>query len=195
MHRTIIKGAIRIVPVFCLLSFIWVFLQPFTTLAGEKETAEATTDLLAPCQAQYEKIMALTRAGQLPAESGEKARQYWLALRKYMIQSDATLAVLRLEAQEKQGAGKGDSLDAILRTADERARTLLQYQDNFDRLLPGRQSSSPEVVSRMQAISEESDAAAATETVPAPELGRPAPSPITITFDPENLADGDQFME
>jgi len=194
MYQTIIKGTIRMVPVFCLLLLAWAFLQPPLPLAGEIETADTTIDLLAPCQAQYEKIMALTRAGQLPAESGKKARQYWLELRKYMIQSDATLAILRLEAQEKQGATKDDSLAAILRIADERARTLLQYQDNFDRLLTGRQSENQEVISGIPSIGKESDVSSGPAVNPKSESGS-ASSSITITFDPEDLGDGDQFME
>jgi hypothetical protein len=83
----------------------------------------------------------VTRAaqeGKLPEENGKKADDLWISLQKYMIQMDARIESLKLEAREYEGPRREEALNHLVEAGAEKERALMGYLQALEKL-SGRQ--------------------------------------------------------
>ncbi len=148
---------------------------------------------LAEFKARYEVVMRAVAEGRLPPAAGSAARELWLALRKYVIQSDARIETLRLDARERRGEEQDRALDALVAEAMERTRAVGEFLNKLERL--ENQNGTPERPDA--ALSNEPQERASQDR------GEPTAGPedrtrkpvIDVRFEPENIITTEQTME
>ncbi len=72
--------------------------------------------------------------GKLPEETGKKADDLWISVQKYMIQMDARIDSLKLEAREYVGPRREEALNQLVEAGVERERALMGYLQALEKL-------------------------------------------------------------
>ena len=89
--------------------------------------AAAGDDLLEAFEKTHAEITAQVKKGRLKAEVGAKANDLKLALKKYLIKTDAQLEILQLDVLHGSGENREASLNKIVAISAERERVKMGY--------------------------------------------------------------------
>ena len=81
--------------------------------------------LLAVFENQYSEIMEAVNKGGLPQETGQKGRALYIQVRKDLINFNARLETLKLEAAEYDGARQQQALKQLVQVSGERERRIV----------------------------------------------------------------------
>jgi hypothetical protein len=127
--------------VLAVLTVLFAFPSLFETALGEgtkgQETINShsrTMPLIDTFRARYEEVSRAVSEGKLPEEIGKKAADLWISLQKYMIQMDARIESLKLEAREYEGPRREEALNHLVEAGAERERTLTRYINDLGNL-------------------------------------------------------------
>ena len=109
-----------------LISTVFLLVLVLSTALTVRQAA-AGDDLLEAFEKTYAEITAQVKKGKLPAEVGAKANDLKLALKKYLIKTDAQLEILQLDVLHSSGEKQEASLNKMVAIAAERERIKMGY--------------------------------------------------------------------
>ena len=109
------------------LKSVFVFLVLFFCTALTVCQAAAGDDLLEAFEKTHADIMAQVEKGKLKAEIGAKANELKIALKKYLIKTDAQLEILQLDVLHGSGENRSASLEKMVAISAERERVKIGY--------------------------------------------------------------------
>ncbi len=134
--------------------------------------------LLDTFKARYAHLMQAVKAGKLPSEVGTKADALWLSLRKDLINVDARMDMVKLDAKEYHGDQQDAALNRLIDTAADRERILIHAFEELGELM-GNEACVAEAfpVSPKQQVADNG---------PKSPAGRP-PQTVEFDFSPEDL--------
>lgn len=85
----------------------------------------------------HAKIIAQVKQNVLPLEAGVKADELQISLKKYLIQSEARLQILKLDALHEKDDKQKKALDEMMNLSAERERTKMNYLVRLKVLMEG----------------------------------------------------------
>ena len=119
--------------------FISVFLLALVlATALTVRQAAAGDDLLEAFEKTYTDIAAQVKKGKLKAEVGAKANDLKIALKKYLIKTDAQLEILQLDVLHGAGKNREASLEKMVAISAERERIKMGYLQRLQTLNQGK---------------------------------------------------------
>lgn len=123
---------------FASPSFVKTALGEEVKGADVKSPHSHTTPLIDTFKSRYEEVTRAVGEGKLPEEVKAEADDLWISVQKYMIQMDARIDSLKLEAREYEGPRREEAINQLVEAGAERERTLMSYLQTLDKL-SGRQ--------------------------------------------------------
>jgi len=124
--------------------------------------AAAGDDLLEAFDKTHAEITAQVKKGKLPAEVGAKANDLKLALKKYMIKTDAQLEILQLDVLHSSGEKQEASLNKMVAISAERERVKMGYLQRLLGLKGGKSGGKGDML-LLPVVPEQSKAAPAKD--------------------------------
>ncbi len=119
---------------FASASFVKTALGAEVKGADVKSPHSHTTPLIDTFKSRYEEVTRAVLEGKLPEETGKKADDLWISVQKYMIQMDARIDSLKLEAREYVGPRREEALNQLVEAGVERERALMGYLQALEKL-------------------------------------------------------------
>jgi hypothetical protein len=142
-------------------------------------------------QALYEHVTSEVEGGRLTPEVGQQARELWIGFRKAVIESDAELEILKLEASSSQGSRQAEALEALVEATAARERLLIGYVRRLEGL-SGVSAKSVAATVVDEAAEEAPTPEGEGEAEEDPEKGKK--KRLQIDFEPEDLINTPQWM-
>jgi hypothetical protein len=106
------------------LVFFLALVFPLLLIAAQ---ALAADDLLEAFEKAYAEIQNQVKKGKLSGEAGAKANELNIALKKYLIKTEAQLEILQLDALHGSGGDKEAGLNKMVAISAERERIKMGY--------------------------------------------------------------------
>jgi hypothetical protein len=122
---------------FILIGKVFILALVISTMFTASKAA-AGDDLLEAFDKTHAEITAQVKKGKLKAEVGAKANDLKLALKKYLIKTDAQLEILQLDVLYGSGEKQEASLNKIVAIAAERERVKMGYLQRLLALKGGK---------------------------------------------------------
>jgi hypothetical protein len=182
--RSVSTTLIRIV-------FFLALVLPLVLIADQ---ATAGDDLLEAFENAYVDIQGQVKKGKLSGEVGGKANELNIALKKYLIKTEAQLEILQLDVLHGSGENQEASLNKMVAISAERERIKMGYLQRL-LALKGKKSGDKGDMLLLPVVPEQSKAdleknEAAGERTTKKEKDKRAWKDIEIEISPENVDDG-----
>ena len=114
-----------------LLTVVFAFLS-------SGDLATAGDDLLEAFEQTHAEIVAQVKKGKLSSEIGDEANDMRIALKKYLIQTDAQMEILQLDVLYGSGEKQETSLKKLLALSAAQERTKVVYLQRLQALKTGK---------------------------------------------------------
>ena len=85
----------------------------------------------------HARIIEHVKQNVLPIEAGVKADELQISLKKYLIQSEARLQILKLDVLHEKGDKQKKALDEMMNLSAEREQTKMNYLERLKVLIEG----------------------------------------------------------
>ena len=119
-----------------LVSIVFFLVLVLSTALTVRQAA--ADDVLEAFEKTYTEITAQVKKGKLKAEVSSKANDLKLALKKYLIKTDAQLEILQLDVLHGSGEKREASLNKIVAISAERERVKMGYVQRLLTLKGGK---------------------------------------------------------
>ncbi len=134
-----------------------VFLALVSPLVFIAAQALAADDLLEAFENAYAEIQNQVKKGKLSGEAGAKANELNIALKKYLIKTEARLEVLQLDVLHGSGGNQEAGLNKMVAISAERERIKMDYLQRL-LALKGKKSGDRGGILLLPAVPEQSKA-------------------------------------
>ena len=182
--RSVSTTLIRIV-------FFLALVLPLVFIANQ---AIAGDDLVEAFEKAHAEIIAQVNKGKLSAEVGGKANELNIALKKYLIKTDAQLEILQLDVLHGSGGNQEAGLNKMVAISAERERIKMGYLQRLLALKGGKSKGGVlpllPVVPEQSKANPDDDSASAEKTSNKKKDKSLTYKGIQIEIGPENVDSG-----
>jgi hypothetical protein len=153
------------------------------------DLATAGDDLLETFEQTHAEIIAQVKKGKLSAEVGAKADEMRIALKKYLIKTEAQMEILQLDVLYGSGEKQETSLRKLLALSAAQERTKVVYLQRLQALKAGK-TKGGELVPPLPPAPEQSKADPSDETSGEKTAKKKKERDIIIEIGPEEVDSG-----
>jgi hypothetical protein len=136
-------NSVRFKPVYIIGMAFLLTLVPLYCAAMDQKSPLTEQDtkineqdqVLNAFEQTHAKINAQVKQNVLPLKAGVKANELQISLKKYLIQSEARLQILKLDALHQKGDKQKNAIDEMMALSAERERTKMNYLERLKALM------------------------------------------------------------
>lgn len=178
-------------PLSLLILVVTFVMLTMPVYAGGGKVTGKSDDLVAAFEEMHAVVRNKAKQGVLPAERAAQADELEVELKKYIIQKEAELEILQLDALHGSKAKRETAVDEIVRISAQLERTKMAYLQRMQSLLSSDGSEKPVALPTVAPPNKETAAKGAEEDKEGIKW-RTKELDFEIEIAPEDISKGDR---